>query len=470
MSSRQRRGARSPRTLRCPSFTKPPVDRGWKNLSGGLSQRYGESICKQLAGDTPTDLIALRKRYVYIKQTNTFWCRQTRLHFAAEAIRNMHWHEMPIDDQGQPMNPLNLLIQDQHGCDKVEALTFYPGQEEIVWEQGGKRLNTWSPPDIEPIPGDVLPFLRHIEYLTDGNAEAAIFLLDYLAHLVQFPDVKQLKTPLIIGAPGIGKSLIAQFMTPILGSGNVTAIENSELVSQFNDWADGTSLCVIHELMTMDRLDTMNRLKSYITESLIRINQKGLRTYNYTNRMNFLMFSNHDDAAKIEKGDRRYFVWRSQAEARGRDYYEDLFDWFQHGGAEALFHYMKTRTLDHYDPFAPAPVTAAKLQIIEDSRPPTDALLQELFNEGAAPFRHDLVVLNHVIDWLQHNRKLSVSVKKLSSFLNNVGGIVLGQYRLLDRSRPTIWVIRNHDRWAAVSKDERTIARGYQRPDEASLA
>jgi hypothetical protein len=61
-------------------------------------------------------------------------------------------------------------------------------------------------------------------------------------------------------------------------------------------------------------------------------------------------------------------------------------------------------------------------------------------------------------------------VKKLSSFLNNVGGIVLGQYRLLDRSRPTIWVIRNHDRWAAVSKDERTIARGYQRPDEASLA
>jgi hypothetical protein len=81
-----------------------------------------------------------------------------------------------------------------------------------------------------------------------------------------------------------------------------------------------------------------------------------------------------------------------------------------------------------------------------------------------------LVVLNHVIDWLQHNRKLSVSVKKLSGFLNNVGGKRLGQTRLPDGTRPTIWVIRNHDRWATVSKDEHTIARGYRQPGEASLA
>jgi hypothetical protein len=80
-----------------------------------------------------------------------------------------------------------------------------------------------------------------------------------------------------------------------------------------------------------------------------------------------------------------------------------------------------------------------------------------------APRKHQPPSTNHQGG---SRRKLT----KLSGFLDDIGGKRLGQTRLPDGTRPTIWVIRNHDRWAAVSKDERTIARGYQRPDEASLA
>ena len=217
--------------------------------------------------------------------------------------------------------------------------------------------------------------------------------------------------------------------------------------------------------MTMDGRDTTNRLKTYITEPTININPKGVKAYQYKNRMNFLMFSNHDDAAKIEKGDRRYFVWRSQAEVRGREYYSALFDWFKHGGAEALAHHLKTRNLDHYDPFAPAPVTAAKLQIIEDSRSPIDAQLQKLFDAGEKPFRHDMVVTSDLTDWLANNRGQELTPQKMGRFLRSIGGYLRGQCRMLDDSKPNVWIIRNHERWVAAP--ESVIAHCYRRPDEA---
>jgi hypothetical protein len=374
---------------------------------------------------------------------------------------------MPLNENGEPSDPRDVMVKAQFGAivDRVDKITFLPGSSEIVTEDGAKCLNVWTPPDIVPKAGDASPFLNHIDYILDSDAAAIRYLLDYLAHLVQKPWIKIKSAPLIIGEPGIGKSLIGDMIATIIVRRNATAIEESDLRSQFNEWIDGKLLVIVHELMTIERQETMNRLKSYITESMVRINRKNVSTYDYPNRVNFLMFSNYDDAAKIEKGDRRYFVWISKAQKRDDAYYSELYRWFENGGAQALLHYLSTRDIAAFNPNAAAPTTASKDQVIEFSRTAIDAYLRDAFNARQAPFQHDLVVINDVLDFLRETKRMTISHTALSKFLRGVGAVPLGQKRLNageDSPRRSFWALRDVDRLAKVP--DGTFGQVYRDP------
>ncbi|GAH30468.1 unnamed protein product, partial [marine sediment metagenome] len=85
------------------------------------------------------------------------------------------------------------------------------------------------------------------------------------------------------------------------------------LHAKWNGWQKGIQLAVIEEIMTVGRLDVMNRLKPVITDDTLRIEEKYGCAYTIENRMNLICFTNHSDALKLENGDRRWFVVSSPA-------------------------------------------------------------------------------------------------------------------------------------------------------------
>jgi Family of unknown function (DUF5906) len=258
---------------------------------------------------TVSDALGLiRNRYVFVKSINAFWDRSMRDVVRLDAVKNAHWSEMPMDlEDGFPTDPLSILIRGELGVeyvvDKADAMSLVPGAPEIFIEDGTPKLNIWVPPNVPAVPGDITPFADHLLQLFDGDVPAIHWFCDWLAHLVQHPEIKIHSAVLLIGKPGIGKSLIARMLSRLLGEHNTTDIEGSNLLSSFNEWMDGAQLVVVHELMMVDRLEAMERLKLYITDPWIRVNRKNVSTYKYRNRANFLMFSNHKSAARIEKGD-----------------------------------------------------------------------------------------------------------------------------------------------------------------------
>jgi len=398
----------------------------------------------------------LCRRYVYVKAVGAFWDRLTRSTLARDSVRYAHWAEMPPDDEnGGPSDPLDVMLKGTFGmtADRVDNITFMPGSPEIFDEDGVKHLNVWTPPDIAPVAGDVSPFVEHLRYVLDDDAAAIGYMLNFFAHLVQKPWIKIKSAPLIIGKPGIGKSIMGEMIAALIGRRNTTSIEESDLRSPFNEWIDGKLLVIVNELMTFARMETMNRLKGYITDLQLRINRKNVSTYDYENRTNFLMFSNHEDAAKIEKGDRRYFVWISQAEPRDGDYYTDLCRWFTGGGDSALMHFLSTHDLSGFDSNAKPPMTVAKQTIIDLSRSGIEAYLQDAFDARQAPFHHDLVVINEVLEFLLDTKKLKITHTVLSKFLRDVGAVKLGQKRLeatQDSRRLSFWALRDVERHAKV--------------------
>lgn len=394
-------------------------------------------------------------QYVFVKAVNQFWDRNARGLMALEAVRNHHWSEMPEDADGLRISPLMVLLQDKDGCDKADSITFHPGQPELIKEGSTTLLNNWTPPTCPRTPGDATPFERHVAMICDGNEIATAHVLDFMAHLVQRPAVKIRSTLLIIGMPGIGKSIITDTLTIILGEKNVAAVEESQLRSSFNEWMDGTQLVIVNELQSMDRKETMNRLKTYITDRYITINRKNTPTFSYQNRANFMMFSNHRDAASIDIGDRRYFVWESHMPPMPESYYRELHDWRdRQGGIGHIHHYLATRDLSNFNPMAHAPMTDIKQEIQSMSVSGIQSYVQEAIDAWDPPFGSDIISLNQTQDYLAAHKRLQLSHQKLSSALKGIGALDLGRVTV-DGRRRRVWAIREFERWSKA--DELTV-------------
>jgi hypothetical protein len=303
-------------------------------------------------------------RYIYVKIRDQLFDRQTRDFLSVRAVVRAHAHEVPDGTSIQ-----HLLLSGPDAVKKTDGLTFWPGQPEIVTEDGGNRLNLWRRPDLSPREGSVMPFLHHVGRIFDGDETAISFVLDFFAHLVQLPDQKMRFVPLIIGGQGTGKSMLANMACGLVGRDNTQLLTPSQVVADHNDWAQRAQLVIVHELVSDDSRTTSSRMKELITEDTIHVNPKGVAAYQQRNRANFILLSNEDDPAKLDPNDRRYFVRKSKAEKPfSRHYHSRLWAWFMGGGRERVLHYLLTRDLSGFDPFRAPPRTAGRAALVAASR------------------------------------------------------------------------------------------------------
>jgi hypothetical protein len=79
--------------------------------------------------------------------------------------------------------------------------------------------------------------------------------------------------------------------------------------------------------------------------------------------------------------------------------------------------------------------------------------LKEAFEARQAPFQHDLIVINDVIDFLRETKRMTISHTVLSKFLRSVDAVPLGQKRLTTGEtspRLSFWALRDTERYAKV--------------------
>ncbi|MGD8615835.1 MAG: DUF5906 domain-containing protein [Gammaproteobacteria bacterium] len=339
----------------------------------------------------------------------------------------------------------------------VDSVTYLVNGPEAVPEDGIQKLNLWNRHKITPMEGDISAFLEHIEYLFEGEPEAKDYFLDWMAHVVQHPDIKILVAPLLIGGQGIGKSVIGAIMRGVLGFRNVTTVENSELQGAYNEWMRHTALVVIEELVALGRTETMNKRKWLITEREVRINRKYLPVIPMPNRANFLFFSNHTNAAKLENDDRWYFVHVSEARPLQAEYYARLWGSVKSpDGIAAIAHYLHARDLSKFSPNSRPPMTKGKELVIQESRSPAEVALYTLFEEERKPFDRDLLTIESVRAHINGNLQFlgiqrAVTPNAVRRFLQEIGAINLGQKRVGQQKR-RVWAIRRTELWAQATE------------------
>jgi hypothetical protein len=384
--------------------------------------------------------------WAYVAATHSFFDLQSMDDYSSEQFNALHLDR--FDGKGKPSDILLKTNQ----IEKFETIVYAPGQDQKINGKRWKRLNLYVPPDVQPVKGELTWFFEHMEYLIPEERERALFI-DWMAYAVQNPGRKIHFALVLQGLQGVGKSYFKHLFRAMLGPTNVIEPHGDNLKSRFNGFLKRGQLICIEELMLAgsDGASAVNRLKQWITEDRIMIEDKGRNVVLMENKFNLFCLTNYRDALKIDEHDRRFFVVFSPARPKTAKYYKGLFSEIEIKAANLAFYLINEHQFsEEFEPQGRAPATHAKNLMIESSRSVVESWLKEHIENRTAPFERDLVSLVDIVE----NDLLPESIRKiprlsndLGRYLRRIGAEQLGRVRGPDGKQVRLWAVRKQSYW-----------------------
>lgn len=296
---------------------------------------------------------------------------------------------------------------------KVHHAAFRPSLAPgAVWTAGGREyINTYSPIETDRTAGDPKPFLDYMQRAFPVKRDREI-LLAYAAAIVQHPGVKFQWCPLIQGCPGNGKSFFSECVIEAVGRPHWFSPKASELTGKFNDWIYGRLLITVEDVyVPAHKADTIEALKPMITGGYLEIEGKGADRRTAEICANFILNSNHKDAIRKTRDDRRFAIFYSgqqSAEDLARDgmdgeYFPDLYNWARAGGYAIVNDYLRSYAIPaELNPATRchrAPVTSSTAEACRASQGPVEQEVQHAIESERTGFRHGWIS-SHYFDAL----------------------------------------------------------------------
>ena len=312
--------------------------------------------------------------------------------------------------------PASVVALNDFKIPLVVDQMFWPGAGVTFNYEGKQMLNSYHCSGVEPcsaIDADgqrvINMFMDHLRFTLSDEREQRI-LLDWMAYVIQNPGKRVNWALLLQGAQGVGKSYFGNVMQMILGE-LVRNLEPTAISGRFTGWAHGALVVVVEEIRISgaNRYETLDRMKPFITNKTVQIEEKGRDHRTVPNFTSYFMLTNHKDAIPLADGDRRYCVLFSRVQSE-----EQLFDELG-GKVEAQNHFKKLfseterrsdamarffldyQISEEFSAEGRAPDTNAKQAMIDVNVSPDRMLLESAIDEHQCAVINDEIV---DITWL----------------------------------------------------------------------
>ena len=388
-----------------------------------------------------------------------------------DAVRNIftpHMAAMPTGRKGalEIPDPVEYFkrMKASDGKEIVRTIGFHPGEGRIYKDLDGARyLNAYMNTRPEPVP--MPPDIQMRFHWLLGRIEDKAFapwLCQFYAHAVQRPGVKIKQAPLLFGDPGTGKTTL-MYTIPVLlfGQRYVKSVTHDVLMSRFAGGPLADAWWVYLDELRMagekkvDRSYVANKLKPWITEPNISIEQKGLAVYEIPNRVQITAASNYRDALHIEdaEAERRWGVAcldKPLTEDQKIDYIRAVYaqplsgNWFTHYFLNYPMWNAEGQPLNGFDVNGRPPKTLSTERMAEMGRDTWQSRVEERMIERHQPFDKDIVTATDVQEVLRHCGAPN---------WGKVGALLHGApFRAIEARTDTAryWAWRNKEFWATL--------------------
>jgi primase-polymerase (primpol)-like protein len=282
----------------------------------------------------------------------------------------------------------------------AEATVFRPLDPPgaLIREEGRNLVNSYIPVETPRKAGDVTRFIEHVARILPIERDREI-VLSYMAACIQHKGVKFQWAPLIQGAPGNGKTLLTRCVSFAIGNLYTHLPLSGELGEKFNDWLFGKLFIGIEDVYVPEhKKEIIEVLKPMITND--RLAKRAMQTGQVMgdNFANFILNSNHKDAIRKNRNDRRFAVFFCPQQTNedidrdgmGGDYFPSIYRWLKADGYAIVSDYLTNYAIpDELNPAGAchrAPDTSSTSDAIVASLGGIEQEILEAIEEGRPGF------------------------------------------------------------------------------------
>jgi hypothetical protein len=201
------------------------------------------------------------------------------------------------------------FIDDQN---KNHKLTWNPNMDKIFTDNKIDYFNEYTPVTYQGIDHgkDLSLIYYHIKhYLCSDNEPVYNYFISVISDMIRNPGRKLPICIVMNGEGGIGKSFLFDKLFRHL-FGDMYGCRSNKISGKFNRELENKVCFLIEELSHQDNKNESNIIKDMISNPKIRIERKGIDSYEVENCIRFFICSNGEWSIRIENNNssRRYLV------------------------------------------------------------------------------------------------------------------------------------------------------------------
>lgn len=236
--------------------------------------------------------------------------------------------------------------------------------------------------NIDELESNPFPNIKKVvNNLVGNNKDEYNYFCKWLAWKIKNP-LLRLPTAIILqGEHGTGKTKFCELVLKPIFEKGFCEIGQADINKEYNDYMLGKELIVANEVIHNDnKLLVPDKLKNYVTDDYVSINRKFKDTTYQRNYSQWIFVTNNKVPLKIERGDRRYSVFKSKKLKNGFKIIGDLI--INHKEElEGFLYYLNNLELD-YEEVATPLNNEAKRDIIKHSNTSIDDFLDYIKESG----------------------------------------------------------------------------------------
>lgn len=215
--------------------------------------------------------------------------------------------------------------------------------------------------------------LFHIkEVICSGDENSYVYLINWLAFILQFPNKRMGIAIVCKSQQGVGKNIFFEtfYGDMIIGRKHSICVSDpSQVVGKFNGSIENMVFTVVNEIKAeSDMLKMSNLLKSLITDTTQKIEKKGQDALTVNNYNNYVFLTNNHHVVNVETDDRRYFCLSASSKyKRQQSYFDELVkNMLTDDIANEFFQYLMNIDLSKWN-YRNIPMTKYKSELMKYS-------------------------------------------------------------------------------------------------------